>query len=193
MLKGCKNLKQIENQSKLTNVKSKRRRNLVKKAIELSNLCDVETVLVVRDKKTKRITLYESSADEFTLEDAKKLLDDIKFAQCPEALKWSKISYTNENYMNIKEEPVVHIDCVEQDIFHDSSAHCSSSEEALNRTEMTSSYLEVKPKKLTSKLLQKRDATTAKLNSVCQENNDNGLDCKVTSSILKMSKTDENQ
>jgi len=62
MLKGCKNLELIKDQSKLTNVKSKRRRNLVKKAIELSSLCDVETILVVRDKKNKRITLYESSS-----------------------------------------------------------------------------------------------------------------------------------
>lgn len=79
MLKGCKNLELIKDQSKLTNVKSKRRRNLVKKAIELSNLCDVETILVVRDSKNKRITLYESSPGKFSIDDAKQLLDDIKF------------------------------------------------------------------------------------------------------------------
>lgn len=105
MLKGCKNLKLIKDQSKLTNVKSKRRRNLVKKAIELSNMCDVETILVVRDKKNKRVTLYESTPKEFSLDDAKKLLDMIKLNQEVEdtGLKWTKISYTNENYMNIKE------------------------------------------------------------------------------------------
>lgn len=81
----------------------------MKKAIELSNLCDVETILVVRDKKNKRITLYESSANEFSLDDAKELLDSIKFQEGDEALKWTKIAYTNENYMNIKEEPS-HID-----------------------------------------------------------------------------------
>lgn len=79
MLKGCKNLELIKDQSKLTNVKSKRRRNLVKKAIELSSLCDVETILVVRDKKNKRITTYESCPSEFTIDAAKHLLDSMKF------------------------------------------------------------------------------------------------------------------
>jgi len=78
---------------------------LVKKAIELSNLCDVDTILVVRDKKNKRITLYESSPEEFSIDEAKQLLDSIKFEYGEEALKWTKISYANENYTNIKEEP----------------------------------------------------------------------------------------
>lgn len=77
----------------------------MKKAIELSNMCDVETILVVRDKKNKRITLYESSPEEFSIDEAKQLLDSIKFQEGEEALKWTKIAYTNENYMNIKEEP----------------------------------------------------------------------------------------
>lgn len=71
MLKGCKNLDVIQDHAKLTNVKSKRRRNLVKKAIELSNMCNVETIVVVRDQKNKRITLYESNGNEFSIDDAK--------------------------------------------------------------------------------------------------------------------------
>lgn len=104
MLRGCKNLDVIKDHAKLTNVKSKRRRNLVKKAIELSNMCDVETIVVVRDKKNKRITLYESNEKEFSIDDAKHLLDSIKIPDSEEALKWTKLSYTNENYMNIKED-----------------------------------------------------------------------------------------
>jgi len=75
MLRGCKNLDMIKDHAKLTNVKSKRRRNLVKKAIELSNMCDVETILVVRDKKNKRVTLYESNGQDFSIDDAKYLFD----------------------------------------------------------------------------------------------------------------------
>lgn len=67
-------------------------------------MCDVDTILVVRDKRNKRITLYESSPEEFSIEEAKQLLDSIKFQESEEALKWTKISYTNENYLNIKEE-----------------------------------------------------------------------------------------
>lgn len=104
MLKGCKNLDVIQDHAKLTNVKSKRRRNLVKKAIELSNMCNVETIVVVRDQKNKRITLYESNGKEFSIDDAKLLFDCIKIPDSDEALKWTKISYTNENYMNVKED-----------------------------------------------------------------------------------------
>ena len=105
MLRGYNNLEKIQDQSKRTNVLSKRRRNLVKKTIELSNLCDVETILVVRDKKNHRITLYESSPDNFSIDEAKKLLDAIKNMEGEEALKYKKLLYTNENYMNVKEDP----------------------------------------------------------------------------------------
>lgn len=106
MLKGFKNLEFIKDQTKMTNAKSKRRRNLVKKAIELSSLCDLETILVVRDAKNRRVTIYESAPEEFSIDDAKVLLDRIKFQIGSEGTRWTRLSYTNENYMNIKEEPV---------------------------------------------------------------------------------------
>jgi hypothetical protein len=85
-------------------VKSKRRRNLVKKAIELSSLCDLETILVVRDKKNRRITLYESSPKSFSLDKARDQLEEIKQKANKESMRWTLIQYTNENYMNIKDE-----------------------------------------------------------------------------------------
>ena len=105
MLKGFQNLNPIKDLAKLTNVKSKRRRNLVKKAIELSNICDLDTILVVRDKKNRRVTVYESSPDEFSVDEAQQLLEDIKFQVSKKAMKWTIIQYTNENYMNTREEP----------------------------------------------------------------------------------------
>ena len=85
-------------------MKSKRRRNLVKKAIELSSLCDLETILVVRDKKNRRITLYESSPKSFSLDKAREQLEEIKHKANKESMRWTLIQYTNENYMNIKDE-----------------------------------------------------------------------------------------
>lgn len=106
MLKGFQNLETIKDQAKLTNVKSKRRRNLVKKAIELSSLCDMETILLVRDKKNRRLTLYESHPDSFNIGQAQELLEEIKMKASKDAFKWTVIQYTNENYLNIKDESV---------------------------------------------------------------------------------------
>ena len=109
MLRGFQNLETIKNQAKLTNVKSKRRRNLVKKAIELSNLCDLETILLIRDKKNRRVTLYESDPQGFSLDQAQEQLEEIKFHVSKEAMRWTIIKYTNDNYLNMKEDGITNI------------------------------------------------------------------------------------
>ena len=87
----------MRNHKLMINAKSKRRRNLVKKCIELSQMCNVETLLVVRDCNTKRVTVYESGPEQarFTLQDA---YDHVRNMLNNELSGWSSIRYTDENY-----------------------------------------------------------------------------------------------
>ena len=55
------------------NLKSKRKRNIVKKAIELSKMLDMDMLVVFKDKDTGKITQYTSGCkdgDLFTIEKA---------------------------------------------------------------------------------------------------------------------------
>ena len=62
MLGGKKTLNKLQEHKTLINAKSKRRRNLVKKSIELSELCDLDVVLIIRDIKYHRVTTFESGS-----------------------------------------------------------------------------------------------------------------------------------
>ena len=46
----------IDDRNKRINLKSKRLRNLIKKAIELSQMCDLDISIVIRDQEMKRVT-----------------------------------------------------------------------------------------------------------------------------------------
>jgi len=52
--------KYIESKSKRMNIKSKRRRNLIKKIIELKRLCGQEIFLVINDVEVDKLYLYNS-------------------------------------------------------------------------------------------------------------------------------------
>ena len=47
---GLDSLQKIEGHKNLINVKSKRKRYLFKKAIELSQMCELQVVVIVRDQ-----------------------------------------------------------------------------------------------------------------------------------------------
>ena len=53
-------LPRCENKVKRLNLKGKRKRNLVKKAIELSQMLDMDIVIIFRDIDTGKITQYNS-------------------------------------------------------------------------------------------------------------------------------------
>lgn len=72
----------IEQDKNLINVKSKRKRFLFKKAIELSQLCNVQVLIIVQDLKQDRMTMYGSGSKAqgtmYTIEDAVAKLDSYK-------------------------------------------------------------------------------------------------------------------
>ena len=53
--------KRIEKKQARTNIKSMRRRNMFKKAIELHAMCDLDILIVTRDKELNRLMVYNSS------------------------------------------------------------------------------------------------------------------------------------
>ena len=56
----------IEDKNRRLNVKSKRRRNLIKKVIELKRLCGQDIFLVIGDKEFDKLYVYNSSPGIFT-------------------------------------------------------------------------------------------------------------------------------
>lgn len=68
----------IQDKAKRINLKSKRTRTLIRKAIEVSQLCNLDIHLVMRDRDQNKLIEY-SSVDEaenmFTLAKAKEYLD----------------------------------------------------------------------------------------------------------------------
>ena len=73
--------KAIEDKVSRVNIKSKRKRTLLRKAIEVSQLCSLDILIVIRDKETRKIYEYNSGRQEnqlFTLKKAveAKVLDN---------------------------------------------------------------------------------------------------------------------
>lgn len=56
-------LARIASPNKSTVTYCKRRRGLINKAIELSQLCDQRIVMVIYDKKKDRLATYQSHSD----------------------------------------------------------------------------------------------------------------------------------
>lgn len=67
----------------------KRRSNLIKKAAELSSLHELDTIVLIRDRKNQNITLFESDVNDFSIEVAVEQLNQIRFKVSREAKKWS--------------------------------------------------------------------------------------------------------
>ena len=56
----------IEQRNKRINAKSKRRKNLIKKAIEFRRMCGLEVLIIVRDNEFNKVQVYNSSEDCFS-------------------------------------------------------------------------------------------------------------------------------
>ena len=55
----------IEDRTKRINIKCKRRKNLLKKAMEFRELCDQEILLIIKDSEFNKFTIYNSLSDCF--------------------------------------------------------------------------------------------------------------------------------
>ena len=72
----CK--KKIDNRLKRINLKSKRMRNLIKKAIELSQMCDLDISMVVRDREMEKFTMYHSGTKQKGMFTHEKAMEDLQ-------------------------------------------------------------------------------------------------------------------
>ena len=85
----------IDNRLKRINLKSKRMRNLIKKSIELSQLCDLDISMVIRDKEMDKVTVYNSGTAQKGLFTHEKALKEIeRLVQLSKAIK----TYSDDHY-----------------------------------------------------------------------------------------------
>ena len=67
----------IQNWLKRINLKSKRLRNLIKKGIELSKMCDLDILMIIKDREMDKVTQYcsgEPDKNLFNFDEALKAL-----------------------------------------------------------------------------------------------------------------------
>ena len=67
--------KLVEDRNKRLNIKSKRRRNLLKKAIEIKRMCDLQMFIVLWDPEFDKTFVYNSSPKDFTAKYLKSIVD----------------------------------------------------------------------------------------------------------------------
>lgn len=91
----------IMDKSKRINLKSKRTRTLIRKAIEVSQMCNLDVFIVLRDRDFGKVIEYNSiSADgqAFTIKGAEAVLDKYKSTLHRRNFK----QYTDADYENLK-------------------------------------------------------------------------------------------
>lgn len=70
--------KVIEDKAKRINLKSKRKRTLIRKAIEVSQMCQLDILIVINDWDTRKIIEYNSGGIDkmvFKFEEAAKIIE----------------------------------------------------------------------------------------------------------------------
>ena len=89
----------IKNSYQRTVCYRKRVKGLVKKAIELSIICDQDIEIVISDKTNAEVVVYRSS-DDFNFVDCSKILKDSQMLLNPEK------AYVNDDYDEIFNQDV---------------------------------------------------------------------------------------
>ena len=91
----------IEDKAKRINLKSKRKRTLMRKAIEVSQMCHFDILIIIRDNETKRVSEYNSGSNDtemFTFQDAVEAL------RLTNTGDFSKINYNDDDYESLKQQ-----------------------------------------------------------------------------------------
>ena len=89
----------IEDKAKRINLKSKRRRTLLRKAIEVSQMCQLDILIIIRDNDTKRVLEYNSGDSDsvrFTFQDAVEAL------RLTNTGEFSKLNFNDDDYEKLK-------------------------------------------------------------------------------------------
>ena len=100
-------IQKIENKSKLNVTFQKRKRGLLKKAIELSSLCEQQILMFIYDREKNSLVHYQSHID-FDLAATCKLFSPSDIVD----LKMEK--YDNDNYEMMDKERIIKEDVVKQ-------------------------------------------------------------------------------
>ena len=82
----------ISDKQQRANAKSKRKRTLIRKAIEISKMCSLDILLIIKDEENKKIYQYNSG---------KSLAELFTHAKVAEAMKtgeYTSIMYTDSSY-----------------------------------------------------------------------------------------------
>ena len=77
-----KNYSLVENKTKRVNLKCKRKRNLIKKAIELQKLTDLDICIVIKDDEMNKVIQFASNRpnspeQQFSVDIANKLVQSM--------------------------------------------------------------------------------------------------------------------
>lgn len=93
----------IMDKQKRINLKSKRKRTLIRKAIEVSEMCDLDVLIIIRDREMNKVMQYNSSPvngckkdDVFTIDSAIRALKEVN--QTP---KYYQL-YSNADYKKLQ-------------------------------------------------------------------------------------------
>lgn len=89
----------VENKERRVNLKCKRKRNFFKKAIELSCMCDMDVLVILKDRDSGRFQQYSSGADSATRFTVERALQGIE-AHLAQKRKVTK--YEDEDYGRFK-------------------------------------------------------------------------------------------
>lgn len=68
--------KYVKDKTKRINIKSKRRRNLLKKAIEIKRMCGLQMFIVLQDTEFNKVFVYNSAKHLFHKQYLNSLVDD---------------------------------------------------------------------------------------------------------------------
>ena len=85
----------IEDKVSRVNIKSKRKRTLLRKAIEVSQLCSLDILIIIRDNETRKIYEYNSGKEDH------KLFTLQKAVQAKIHDQYFSIVYNDTNYDNL--------------------------------------------------------------------------------------------
>lgn len=94
----------IQDKAKRINLKSKRTRTLIRKAIEVSQMCNLDIHIVLKDRDFNKVIEYNSISNDgfiFTIDHAKALLDQLKVSGHRRNYKL----LTDDDYENLKVHP----------------------------------------------------------------------------------------
>ena len=90
----------IEDKAKRINLKSKRKRTLIRKAIEVSQMCELDILILIQDRETNKLIEYNSGGLQkaiFTISEAIAALKHVSSRTMGHQL------YTDKDYEKLKQ------------------------------------------------------------------------------------------